>query len=440
MQKPTQFKQSIINGNTHIEDWWLRVESIEGGDEKRLLMVFPLDMAAHYLRSLELCKKLKDQFQIVFAYSPTYEKFINKYGFETFEVENFDSGEVRTSASRFDFSWLSLPNVERVVDSQIKAIEENSPGLVLGDAAFTLKMAAEKTGVPHVSLLNGYMTMYYSVTRKVSPSHFAYPYSKKMPARVFDGLTRRIEHLMFKRIHAPFRSARRKLKLRKRSYFLQELEGDFNLICDLPSFFPQKKLPANYQFVGPLFYHGDEEEKEILDFLGSHHPNILVSTGSTGKSENLSILRDPVFKDFRIVITGNGYDTIHGENILSSPFVNNLNIMNKIDILICHGGNGTIYQALSHGVPPLCFPANFEQEWNVQRVTEMELGARLDSSFNASDIRKIVDTWIKRRSTHIFGEIQESIKAFVDKPIILNIDQGEGIAQSMKQEKSLSPP
>ena len=422
-----------------LKNGWLQVKSIEGDCEKRLLMVFPLDMAAHYLRSLELCKRLRDQFQIVFAYSPTYQKFIDKCGFKTFKVENFDSGEVQNSASGFDFSWLNLPNVERVVDSQIKAIEENRPSLVLGDAAFTLKMATEKTDVPYVSLLNGYMTMHYSITRKVSPSHFAYPYSKKMPARVFDGLTRRIEHRMFKKIHAPFRSARRKLKLSKRSYFLQELEGNFNLICDLPSLFPQKKLPANYEFAGPLFYHGDEKEKEILHFLGNHHPNILVSTGSTGISESLNILRDPIFKDFRIIFSGKGYNTINGQNIISKPFVNNLSIMNKIDILICHGGNGTIYQALSHGIPPLCFPANFEQEWNVQRVTEMNLGARLDRSLNASETREVVDTWIERRSDQIFGEIQESIKAFVDKPIILNMDQVEHIAPSSKQENGISP-
>ncbi len=41
--------------------------SDDGQRDEQLLMVFPLDMAAHYLRSLELCRKLIEQFKIVFA-------------------------------------------------------------------------------------------------------------------------------------------------------------------------------------------------------------------------------------------------------------------------------------------------------------------------------------------------------------------------------------
>jgi len=81
----------------------LYVISMDCTDQKRLLMVFSLDMAAHYLRSLELCKKLKDPFKMIFADSARYQAFIEKSGFETFEVENFDSREVAVGASNFDF-------------------------------------------------------------------------------------------------------------------------------------------------------------------------------------------------------------------------------------------------------------------------------------------------------------------------------------------------
>ncbi len=390
-------------------------------------MVFPLDMAAHYLRCLELCKKLRKQFEIVFAYSPKYEKFVRNRGFEMFDVENFDSEEVTASAFRFDFSWLNVPNIERVLYSQIKAIKEHKPNLVLGDAAFTLKMATERTALPYVSLLNGYMTMYCRVTRQVSPSHPAYPYSKTLPKRVFDRLTRIIEHVMFEKIHASFRRVRRRLRLSKRHYFLEELEGDFNLICDLPCFFPQNKLPTNYEFVGPLFYKGNEEEKEIRDFLGSNHPNILVTMGSTGNWRNRSLLLDPLFNEFRIVVSGNGCNSLSGDNVLTKPFVNHMGIMDKIDIVVCHGGNGTLYQALSRGVPVLCFPGNFEQEWNIQRLTERGLGVRLEDSLDASNLHAIFDTWIEKRGRGIFGEVQKSIESFEGQPVILSAQHLKGL-------------
>jgi len=397
----------------------ISLNSDENNRERRLLMVFPLDMAAHYLRCLELCKKLRDQFEISIAYSTKYERFIRNRGFQTFKVDNFNSEEVTAAASSFDFSWLNLTNIERVLNSQVSVIEEHRPSMVLGDAAFTLKMAAEKTSVPYVSLLNGYMTKYCAITRKVSPSHPGYPYSKTMPKRVFERLTRIIERAMFEKIHAPFRRVRKKLGLSKLNYFLEELEGDFNLICDLPSFFPQKKLPENYEFIGPLFYQGSEEEKEILDFFGNNNLNILVSMGSTGNWKNLNLLLDPIFSDARIVISGNPNNTTRGANILSKAFVNHSQIMDKVDILICHGGNGTVYQALSYGVPLLFFSGNFEQEWNIQRIIEIGLGARLEEGFDASEVRKIINSWTGKRKGDLFCEVQQSIESFANRPVVL---------------------
>ncbi len=88
-----------------------------GKDEKQLLMIFPLDMAAHYLRCLELGKKLGDQFEIFFAYSSKYERFVKDCGFKTFEVANFNSEEITAAASDFDFSWLNLPTIESLLES-----------------------------------------------------------------------------------------------------------------------------------------------------------------------------------------------------------------------------------------------------------------------------------------------------------------------------------
>jgi len=383
-------------------------------------MVFPLDFAAHYFRCLEFCKKLSDQFEISFAYSSKYDKFIRRSGFETFKASNFDSEEITAAASNFDFSWLNLRTIESVLESQIEAIEEHKPSLVLGDAAFTLKMAAERTDVPFVSLLNGYMTKYCRITRKVSPSHPGYAYSKTMPKRVFERLTRVIEHAMLEKVHAPFRKTRKKLGLTKLHYLLEELEGDYNLICDLPSFFPQKKLPENYEFVGPLFYKGDEEEKEVSDFLGDNPVRILVSLGSTGNWKKLNLLLDPVFSDTQIVITGNACCNLQASNIMSTSFLNHTKIMDKVDIVICHGGNGTVYQALAHGIPLILFSGNFEQEWNIQRIIEMQLGTRLEESFNAAKVRETVNTWIGKKSRDPFLKVQQEINSFIDQTVTLN--------------------
>lgn len=83
--------------------------------QKKSLMVFPLDIAAHYLRCLEICKKL-NQFEISFAYSPKYDNFVKKSGYRTFKVENFNREEITVAASSFDFSWLNLSTIESIAE------------------------------------------------------------------------------------------------------------------------------------------------------------------------------------------------------------------------------------------------------------------------------------------------------------------------------------
>jgi UDP:flavonoid glycosyltransferase YjiC (YdhE family) len=392
----------------------LGLTKIKKDHGKNLLMVFPLELAAHYLRCLELCKRLKGQYNIVVAYSSIYEEFTKDLGFESFKAENFNHEEIRKKTSRFDFSWLNLESIKRVLKSQISVIKEYNPDIILGDASFTLKMATEKTNTNFISLLNGYMTKYYKLTRDISRSHPGYQYSKKMPKKMFELLTRIIEKANFRKIHEPFRKIRKEMRLSPQKYFLDEFEGKRNLICDLPEFFPQKKLPANYNFVGPLFYRGCAREEDLLNFIEDHSTNILVSMGSTGSWDKVSFLNNPVFREYGIITSGNKYLTLKGKNILSKSFVNHTSIMPKIDLLICHGGNGTIYQALSFGTPVICLPNNFEQEWNANRVEDMELGVHLNDVSKVEETKKIIDLWINRKSDTSFKKCKERINLYLN--------------------------
>ena len=382
-------------------------------------MIFPLELAAHYLRCLELCKRLKPKFDIKIAYSAKYAKFIEEVGLETFRVENFDPEEIKSAAARFDFSWLNLTSIGQILESQITVVKEYEPDIVLGDASFPLKMAAEKTRTRFVSMLNGYMTKHYQFTRKVSRAHPGYEYSKKMPATLFDYLTRLIEYVSFRKIHEPFRQLRKELELSPQNSFLDELEGEKNLICDLPELFPQKSPPPNYCFIGPMFYRGSDPEQEILDFMADNRSNILVSMGSSGSMRQVAFLNNPIFKKCNIVVSGDPNMTLKGPNIINKLFINHMAIMPKIDIMICHGGNGTIYQGLSRGVPILSIPNNFEQEWNAQRIEELGLGCTIENSATAEEVHELVNFWIEKRRDAAFTSFKQKIHEFSQKSIQL---------------------
>jgi len=52
-------------------------------------------------------------------------------------------------------------------------------------------------------------------------------------------------------------------------------------------------------------------------------------------------------------------------------------IMEKSDLVVCQGGNGTIYQAMSQGVPIIGIPTMHDQEFNLDRVESLGIGIHL---------------------------------------------------------------
>ena len=380
------------------------------------VLIFPMDLAAHYLRCIELSKRLHDA-EIIFADSPKYRAYIEEAGYPVFEVENFDADEVIRCANEFKFDWMRPSTLDMVFDSQLEAIREYEPDAVIGDTAFTLRMAAEATGTRFVSLVNSYMTKYYRDARSVPRKHPGYKYSKMMPRRVFEGVSREIEQMSLIQIHEPFRRIRDRLGMRSTRYLLDELEGDLNLVCDLPELFPLKNQPQNYEYVGPLFYSKRENEEEAFSFLGEEAPRILVTAGSTGNGEYFRVLEDPIFEGYRILATGGASRFLHGSNVYSKAFLNHCAVLPRIDVVICHGGNGTIYQALSFGVPVICFPSNFEQEWNSSQIKKMGYGEHADDDLTPSGLKEMIGLWMEKKGSQLFSEAKKSIEFYSKKPI-----------------------
>ena len=367
----------------------------------RRILVYPMNLLAHYLRCIELCDRIEEA-EIIFADSSIYHNYIVAAGYNVFKVENFDPVEVNRGAKEFNFNWMNQPILEKVLDSQVETINEYKPDLVLGDTAFTLKMAAEATKTRYASLLNGYMTKYYMYNRGVSRNHPGYKYSKIMPSTVFEIISREIEYLNLTQIHEPYRNIREQRGLSRTRYLLDELEGDLNLVCDLPILYPLKDPPPNYQNIGPLYYSKSDDEEETRKFLGDEGPRILVTTGSTGSSEYFEALGDPLFKNYKIIATGDLAKHLKGPNIFAKPFLKHCAVMPQIDLVICHGGNGTMYQSLAYGVPVLCHPANFEQEWNSSRVEQIGYGAIVNNYTAPHEMKTLIETWLSKKNDKIF--------------------------------------
>ena len=75
--------------------------------------------------------------------------------------------------------------------------------------------------------------------------------------------------------------------------------------------------------------------------------------------------------------------------------MNNMAVLPRCNLMICHGGNGTIYQALFFGLPVLAHTSIFEQEWNVQQLEALGLGASINDCSSAEQLLSTITKWIE---------------------------------------------
>lgn len=386
--------------------------------DKPVVLFFPFNLLSHYLRCLELADSIRENYSVMFAGASRYNSFIEQRGYSVFECENYDADEMIDCASRFDFSWINEPSIERIFLSQVQCIKQLRPAIVVGDGVNTLKMAAEVAEVKYLSLLNGYLTKYYSLIRDVPSGHPAAKYSKQLHPKVYAGIIRFAEKLAFRQVHAPFKKIRKKHKLRKLYLLPDEMEGDLNIILDLPDLFPQKDLPSHYYHAGPVFFTGNA--RSLISIPANEKPSILVSMGSSGNWKHAAYLNDSRFSNYNIIAAGDSERVLNAGHIEHFSFVSGEEAWKNVKLVICHGGNGTIYQALSRGVPVLCRTYLFEQEYNARRIEQLGLGECIDHIASPMALREIVDRWIGMKTAGAIKsiackiDVEETKRRFAD--------------------------
>jgi UDP:flavonoid glycosyltransferase YjiC (YdhE family) len=92
--------------------------------------------------------------------------------------------------------------------------------------------------------------------------------------------------------------------------------------------------------------------------------------------------------------------------IYYKPLVCFEDIESKISLYISHGGNGSIYQAMSQPVPLIVIPAFFEQEWNAHRVKKLNLGQVIFPGEMDDEIFTAIHRAISERVPEISETIQ----------------------------------
>jgi UDP:flavonoid glycosyltransferase YjiC (YdhE family) len=298
-------------------------------------------------------------------------------------------GRLKTGGSAF-----TMEELEKYVADERRVLSEIKPKVVVGDFRPSLGISATSLKVPYVCVTNAVWTRYCSVELD--------PPASWLPTRIFGARFLKFLRSMMpgleKRIYAhyaaPFNTMRRK-------YGLPELPDvrdcmcseNFNLVADIEEFFPHvPDMPDRYQYVGPLLWESNAPAPDWLVKLDRTRPIVYLTMGSTGPLEQIKAILKQLADDGFQVICTTATEAIRElpPGCYAAPFAPGKALCRAADVIVCHAGSGTIYQALSCGKPIVGVPEFHDQEFNMQRVEALGLGLRANDEEDViRQVRKI---------------------------------------------------
>lgn len=333
---------------------------------------------AHVSRQLEIVKVLRKRgHDVLLGGHGKYLKVAEMDGFPVRELP-YTSNERLIQAIRSQQLWQLYPesDLATFIEAELALYEEFKPDLVLLDNRVTGRTSAEKAGLKTVAALNVHMSNY----RRIPFFSLGnLPGMANLPGlEVLDKLENAIEIRVYDRlVMGGLNNIRRKLGL-KRLYAYEHEEGDLSLLADIPQFSPVSRLPAHARYIGPLTWHNELPEPACLDSLKTDKPTIYLSLGSDSLEELVGHLGGLASEGIQIVVATGGAQITGNlavpDGVFLENFVNTDKLLPHCDLICCHGGNGTLYQALAHGLPVVAVTTHEEQAYGGKRIQRLGLG------------------------------------------------------------------
>jgi MGT family glycosyltransferase len=169
---------------------------------------------------------------------------------------------------------------------------------------------------------------------------------------------------------------------------VRDTDGEFTLpdvVRNRPS-----ESALIYLSLGSLGSADVELMKRLISILGKTNHRFIVSKG-------------PQHSSFEVA-----------ENMHGAEFLPQTKIIPQVDLVITHGGNNTVTEAIHFGKPMIVLPLFWDQYDNAQRVDETGFGVRLDTySFADSELTEAIegllsDIALKERLAAASARVQKS--------------------------------
>lgn len=201
----------------------------------------------------------------------------------------------------------------------------------------------------------------------------------------------------------------RDIKLRN---LFDMLKADLTIVNDLDEFYKEQKIPNNFKIVGPLYSPNeinadiDPLIKKVLQDSKSEL-KIFCTMGSSGTKKQLleAIEAIVAVKDHKwnalilappsicplaeaLDCAGNTEGIYITDKFVPAPLINSM-----VDIVVCHGGQGTVQTAIASGTPIVGVAMQPEQQINLDNIVLSGAGIRIPiHRWKASNIQTAIKT------------------------------------------------
>jgi UDP:flavonoid glycosyltransferase YjiC (YdhE family) len=343
---------------------------------------------AETTRMIEIARASSDGFHCVFiGYSDLYSPLIEQAGFEFRRMTPWLTPEQverlwkvdRMESFEDPFTEAEL---KQRVEGEIAVYQELGPFAFVMGFTLSVIISARAARVPLVCVLPFPLTRpFLDANLAVFPDEFDYPFLRIIPKRFLDRLTNhwlRNTKLWTK----PFRKVARLYDTPPINRLVDLLEGDFNLVTDIPQLTGIQDLPENWRYVGPIFAHLEGEvPPELLD-LSHDQPIIYCAMGSSANRDVLKTVIES-FENAPYTVIAPIKAHLQGHHItvpknvmvydwLPAPKVNPL-----ADVAVIHGGQGTVQTACASGTPFVGIGLQPEQESNIDALVRQGSAIRI---------------------------------------------------------------
>jgi len=188
------------------------------------------------------------------------------------------------------------------------------------------------------------------------------------------------------------------------------LDANFTIINDFPDFYRGYRLPDNFKVTGPLFSLAPQSQSidsKIIEHFRDNSGKIRIfcTLGSSGRSENLveaikALISLPSEKYESVVLCPKavcpierakaeaaGFSNIY----ITDSFIPALEVNSMADIVLSHGGQGTVQTAVASGTPIVGFAVQPEQQVNLDHIAAFGGAIRLPiNRWKSKNIKKAI--------------------------------------------------